>query len=84
MQTKLQCSKCGTILSTSNGARPPLGTYCGKANDHRHHWTKVIEKPTRWQCTQCGTIQNTSNGIKPPIGSYCGKSKDHKHHWRKV
>lgn len=82
--TKWQCSQCGVVLSTSNGLRPPIGAYCGRSKDKRHHWSKVIEKPTRWQCTQCGTTQRTSNGVKPPIGAYCGRSKDGKHHWRKV
>lgn len=80
--TKWQCSKCGTT-QTTQGLRPSVGGFCGKAADKKHHWSKVVEKTTRWQCTKCGTTQ-TTQGLRPSVGSFCGKSKDHKHRWVKV
>lgn len=80
--TKWQCSKCGTT-QTTQGLRPSVGGFCGKAADKKHHWSKVIEKTTRWQCTKCGTTQ-TTQGLRPSVGSFCGKSTDHKHKWVKV
>ena len=80
--TKWQCSKCGTT-QTTQGLRPSVGGFCGKAADKKHHWSKVVEKTTRWQCTKCGTTQ-TTQGLRPSVGSFCGKSTDHKHKWVKV
>ena len=80
---KWQCSKCGTT-QTTQGLRPSVGGFCGKAADKKHHWSKVIEKPTKFQCTKCGTTYSSSNGLRPPVGSFCGKSTDHKHKWVKV
>ena len=80
--TKWQCSKCGAT-QTTQGLRPSVGGFCGKAADKKHHWSKVVEKTTRWQCTKCGTTQ-TTQGLRPSVGSFCGKSTDHKHKWVKV
>lgn len=77
-----QCTKCGTTQTTM-GLRPSVSGYCAKAADKKHHWIKVIEKPTRWQCTKCGTTQ-TTQGLRPSVSGYCGKSTDHKHKWVKV
>lgn len=79
---KWQCTKCGTT-QTTQGLRPSVGGFCGKAADKKHHWSKVVEKTTRWQCTKCGTTQ-TTQGLRPSVGSFCGKSTDHKHKWVKV
>ena len=80
--TKWQCTQCGTI-NTTQGLRPSVGCFCGKAKDHKHKWVKVVEKDTTWQCTQCGTMHKTQ-GLRPSVGSFCGRAKDHKHKWVKV
>ena len=79
---KWQCRQCGTV-QTTQGLRPSVGGFCGKSADHRHKWSKVIEKQTKWQCKECGTTQ-TTQGLRPGVGSFCGRSKDHKHKWVKV
>ena len=80
---KYQCKECGTTHVSPNGLKPPIGSFCGKAKDHKHKWVKVVEKQTKWQCKECGTTQVT-NGLRPSAGSFCGRSKDHKHKWVKV
>lgn len=79
---KWQCSQCGTTQMTQ-GLKPSAGGFCGKAKDHKHHWSKVIAKQTKWQCSKCGTTQ-TTQGLKPSVGSFCSKATDHKHKWVKV
>ena len=80
--TKWQCSQCGTT-QTTQGLRPSVGGFCGKAQDHKHKWAKVTNTPTKWRCMRCGTSQTTPNGLKPSVGGFCGASSDHKHRWTK-
>ena len=79
--TKWQCRQCGTTQTTQGPQ--PIGGFCGQSADHRHKWSKVIEKQTRWQCRNCGASQ-TTNSTRPSVGSFCGQSTDHKHKWVKV
>ena len=79
---KWQCRQCGTTQITQE-LRPSVGGFCGKASDHQHRWSKIVEKTTKWQCTKCGTTQ-TTQGLRHGVGSFCGKSSDHKHKWIKV
>lgn len=38
---KWQCKQCGAIMTMPQGMRPPIGSFCGKAKDHRHRWVKI-------------------------------------------
>ena len=42
-QVKWQCKECG-IIQTTQGARPSVGSFCGRSKDHKHRWVKISIK----------------------------------------
>ena len=80
--TKWQCKECGSMVS-NNGERPSMGGHCSKSKDHKHKWTKIVEKRTNWQCKLCGS-RVANNGQRPSMGGACSKATDKKHKWVKI